>query len=138
MLHVYKCDFESANNILKAIEPNTEYIAFVFENRLSIDFVVPRSLLDVDCDKLLIEASPGDATHIIFENKNKRAQITTTGLDVSINNLSKCFDFEEHYINFIENIISPSCPLNVISTINLEKELYIREIGENREVTDEW
>ena len=42
------------------------------------------------------------------------------------------------YINFIENIISPSCPLNVISTINLEKELYIREIGKNREVTDEW
>ena len=140
MTHYYFCTPEESNEILKNIREEDEYVASVFENRIEIDFVTPQDFINVSFDKYLIDYSVGDPILIKFSNAYKNVFIQGYFDSPDIYKLASNFGFTEKYLQFIESSLSYSCPLKIVSkmekTIRLNE--WIKEVGKNRVVTNDW
>lgn len=140
MTHYYSCNMEESKNILSQIGGGVEYEAFIFENRLEIEFVAPQSLLDLECDKYLIESSVGDPITIEFSNGKKQVLINGIFELQDFESLINCFGFTPNYLNFIKSSREYSCPIEIISRKSESNKLFLvlEEIGKNRIVADDW
>lgn len=140
MTHYYFCTPEKSNEILKNIHEEDDYVASVFENRIEIDFVTPQDFINVSFDKYLIDYSVGDPVLIKFSNGYKNVFIQGHFDNPDIYKLASNFGFTEKYLQFIESSLSYSCPLKIVSkmekTIRLNE--WIKEVGKNRVVTNDW
>ncbi|SRR5258706_11964899 len=139
MIHTYFCNPETSKEIISKIENNLEYEASIFEDRLNIEFELGHDPINVHIHYIMLEEHIGDPTYIQFGFGWYNLTIYGYFERPLLVDVAKGVGLKDEFISEISKINSPSCPLEIIDTVDHEKEKALSEmIGVNEGNEDDW